>query len=600
MRFAHYIKPNARTETPTNLIFVDTETRPDEVVGKRERHVLWFGWALHIRRRDNGKVEWEHEEWKRFARARDFWDFVESVMRPKTKTYIFAHNWNFDGSILFTTTELERRHFKSIQYINEKPPFILRVQKAKATLALIDTMNYFTTSLADLGESIGIAKLTMPTQDKTKQEWDEYCQRDVAVLKRAMLTYMDFIRTEDLGDFRPTLASQSFNAFRHRFMKHKIFIHTDEDICALERAAYFGGRVECFRLGEYREPLYYLDVNSLYPSVMAAEQYPINLRRRGHFLSLKELDKLLTKQAVIARVQLDTDEPCYPIRYRGRLTFPVGQFETTLASPELKYALSKNHITKVSRFAVYDTGDIFGGFVTTLYQARRAYSGGGNPAFAYLCKILLNSLYGKFGQSGKRWENGGITSDPNGTEWFEQETPESPIRKFRVRAGLQQELVHVGESSESFPAIAAHVTAFGRLLLWKLILKAGRGNVYYTDTDSLVCTQAGFDNLQDEIDPVELGKLKIESVNTSMVIWGAKDYRLDDIEKHKGIRKTATQLSIDTWEQARFFSWDWHLSQEQEGFIYIEQIRKTLHRDYRKGIPTESGIVLPITLGGVE
>jgi len=61
--------------------------------------------------------------------------------------------------------------------------------------------------------------------------------------------WIEFCQSEDLGAFGYTIAGQSFNAFRHKFMKEDIYIHNSEKVLELERECYKGGRCEAFFIG---------------------------------------------------------------------------------------------------------------------------------------------------------------------------------------------------------------------------------------------------------------------------------------------------------------------------------------------------------------
>lgn len=599
MRSPHRLKTNAKSELPSTMIFVDTETRPEEEDDERQKHTLWFGKALFVRfQRARGK-EYRTDEWLTFDTPEEFWNWVDAKTRIGSKMYLFAHNWNFDGSILFTASQLRRLEYETIQYINENPPFMLRVKKGKKYLALIDSLNYFTMSLDSLGESIGIPKLKMPAYSEPREVWEPYCKRDVEVLAEAVLKFRAFVEAEDLGNFRPTLASQSMNAFRHRFYDGEIYIHDDERSNELEREAYYGGRVECFQLGKVRRKLYYLDVNSLYPSVMRNNMYPKKLVRVRRNITVEELGELLNDYALVAHVDIDTDEAIYPIRYDGRLTFPVGRYSTSLTSPEIAYGLARGHIVGVHRVGIYQQGDIFTNFVDTLYSQRLKYREAGNDAFSFLCKIMMNSLYGKFGQRGAVWneERDAEPNDP--TDWLWQEFAGGPVDKMRVRLGKVQRLSREAEAANSFPAIAAHVTAYGRILIWQHIQTAGMENCYYTDTDSLVVNAKGYQLLRPFIDDKAIGKLAVEQVATTATFHGPKDYQFGSVVKHKGIRATAEQLAPNKWRQDLFRSWDWHMSHADEGFVYIQKQNKTLHRVYKKGDVQDDGRITPYRLGTV-
>ncbi len=593
MRIAHWLRPNANTEVPSNMVFVDTETRPEQVNPLREKHTLWFGYACYVRFQKTAGKEYQSEEWLFFERAGEFWDWIQQRNRTGSKLYVFAHNWNFDGAILSAASNLRTRGYDTLQYINSKPPFILRVRQGKRYLALIDTLNYFGTSLANLGESIGIPKMPMPDFSDDIEVWKPYCRRDVEVIRDAVLQFRGFIQDEDLGCFRPTLASQAFNAFRHRFYEGGILIHNDVSTLKLERASYFGGRVECFQLGEVNQPLYYLDVNSLYPSMMAQHDYPKQLMKTARGISVAALKRHMKSYAVTAAVTVKTDEPLYPTREDGRLVFPVGEFQTTLSTPEIAYALKRGHIRKVGKVALYEQGALFRGFVEALYTARQAYAKADNPAFAYLCKIMLNAFYGKFGQRGRVWETLRDPEPDDPIEWLQQDHKGGPVVRYRIRMGKVQRLTRDEEARESFPAISAHVTAYARVYMWELMRKAGLEHVFYSDTDSLIVDAPGYANLEPHIDAKRLGALKLEKESDTATFHGPKDYTFGSERRTKGVRQDAEELQTGLYRQNMFHSWDWHMKVGDEGFIYIDTVTKQLKREYKKGNVDERGKVTP-------
>ncbi len=55
----------------------------------------------------------------------------------------------------------------------------------------------------------------------------------------------------------------------------KMLVHMKPEVIKLEIDSYRGGRNECFFIGEAHGEFYKLDVNSMYPYVMATHYYPI-------------------------------------------------------------------------------------------------------------------------------------------------------------------------------------------------------------------------------------------------------------------------------------------------------------------------------------
>lgn len=596
MRRGHWLKQNAHVELPQRMVFVDTESHITPIDAKHEKHTLWFGTAIYIRvRREKGK-EWAHEERFTFTTAQGFWRWLVSKSVERGKTHVYAHNWNYDAGILQLATLPREDGWESTRYINDKPPFIFTLRKGNTTLAFVDSLNYFSSSLKILGDSIGSPKLPMPCKDAPFNEWVEYNLQDTMVIRDAIMAFRAFVKENDLGNWQNTLAGQAFTAFRHRFMTSQILIHDDVKVCRLEREAYYGGRTEAFFLGTVEGPIYYLDVNSMYPYIMATRALPRMLRDSFGELTVHQLAHLLDDRSCIAEVEIQTDEPIYPIRYRGRLIFPVGTFVTSLCTPELRIALDRDHIKRVLFGASYYHDVIFDHYVDELYGKRKEYEAQGNPTFAFACKIMLNSLYGKFGQNGQVWDYVREARPDDPLVWIEQETLEDKPVKYRQRLGMIQQQKKEGESDNSFPGLSAHVTSYGRAMLWELFEIAGRENVLYTDTDSMMVTQAGYDRLQAHIDPGILGKLKVEAVVQDATIYGPKDYILDGKAKHKGVRATALKLAWNVWEHEVFRSWDWLLSRGKDGYVIVEHSTKTLYRQSRKGKTSTSGWVTPYSV----
>lgn len=595
-RVQHVLKPMFRTELPSNLIFVDTETKGVAIDPTTQKHTLWFGWACHVHFQKSKTGESQIEKWIRFDTAAGFWDWLESCLRSRTRTWLFAHNWNFDAAILCVGTIPLERGWVCQKYINNRPPVIISLRRDDRTLFLIDSLNYFPFKLEKLGQDIGIPKLPMPDPEASQSEWDTYAKQDVLVMKTAILKLRQFVKDNDLGSFKPTLAGQAFVAFRHKYMSVPILIHDRKRVSKLEREGYFGGRVECYKQGEVKGPLYLMDVNSLYPSVMAANDFPHVLVDDYKGGTEEKLTEALENHSLISTVTITTDTPIYPLYDGERLQFPIGEFVTTLTTPELSIALQRGDIMTVHYTAKYLQTNLFADYVQDLYSARLEFRAEKNEAFDLVAKLLLNALYGKFGQRLGKWEERPDIIAPDVMEWIEADELTGIIHKFRIRMGVVQQEMSRGEAYDSFPAISAHVTAFGRLALWKLITTAGRRNVYYCDTDSVVTNKRGFDRLESLVDPLRLGALKHEGTFQTGAFYAPKHYTLGKRVKIKGIRHNARHLGNNLYEQERFVSWDWLHGKGEDGYILIKTIRKQLSVKYRKGTVLASGRIVPLEL----
>jgi hypothetical protein len=478
----------------------------------------------------------------------------------------------------------------------ESPPVILSWRREKSTLQILDTLNWWRMPLKKIGEAINAPKLEMPGSDSTVAEWDTYCKQDVEIIRNALHEWWRFLADNDLGGFAPTLASQALRSYRHRYMPCKILIDDNAEALALARGALHGGRTEAFRIGKLGGPINCLDVNSMYPAVMASEWYPARLLDVMRSPDHDELAEWCAAYCVVARVDLKLKRPRFAHVHNGRLMFPVGRITECLTTPDLIDALEHGEIERIHSAAVYEREKLFSAFVTDMYAHRMRHAAAGNKAETWRFKILMNSLYGKFAQRGERWEVTGQASDGVIELWVEIDAQTGVVRYFRKLAGSLQERVRDGESHDSHPAIAAHVTAYGRALLWTLLEKAGNANVFYVDTDSLYCSDRGAAKLADRVDSAALGALKLEGRHEQMIIHGAKDYVLDGKVVCKGVRSSAVWVKPNEVVQEQWSTLTGLIRVADLSAPRTRTVTKTLRRVYEKGAVDASGTVSPLTL----
>lgn len=373
----------------------------------------------------------------------------------------------------------------------------------------------------------------------------------------------------------------------------KIYIHSNKQAIDLERESYKGGRVECFYLGDLNDETYYmLDVNSLYPFVMRNNLYPVKYKNIHRMFTPQTLAASLQHKAAVARVLIETDLPVYAVR-RGRCMFPVGRFWATLCTPELKYAFEHNHIKQVDVCVLYKQENIFRSYVDKFYALRMDFKSAGVDEYVELCKKMLNSLYGKFGQKGENWSKIGDCPNEPDREELVFNTGGRRVTKLRYLLGELFIMVGHGESFDSFPAIAAHVTAYARMYLWQLMQQAGYGNYLYCDTDSLIVNEAGLCKLDDLITPSKLGGLKIEQETRSVIIRGLKDYTFGSKNVIKGIRKNAVKIREGVFRQELWPSFRGLLRTPDPNTYTVGSTLKHLNREYTKGEVMPDGVVVP-------
>jgi len=510
--------------------------------------------------------------------------------------WIIARNIVFDFTVCKGWHYLKGEGYKLKFFHNNGVSVIVTVRKGPRSIVFLDSMNWFPETLAKTGERIGIPKIEIDFKTCTMSELSIYCKNDVLIEYENIRLFIRFLQGNNISRMCYTRASTAMAAYLLRHYHTTIYIHNNAEAINLERASYKGGRCECFYIGELNHETYYvLDVNSLYPFCMANNLYPTKYKKLYHKMGVSRCRDRLQDSSMVAKVQINTDEPVYAIK-TGRTIFPIGTFDAVLCTPELKYAMAHGHIKRVYDCVVYEQADIFSSYVTTMYALRQDFISADVYAYEQMVKYLMNSLYGKWGQKAENWEKIGDTpNEPDREELIFYTNPRKVMR-LRYLLGAVYELKSHSEAYNSFPAISSHVTAYGRMFLWYLMKLAGHGNYFYCDTDSLIVNKQGLRSLAGAIDETGLGKLKLEETLTRLNIWGLKDYETNSKTVIKGIRKNALLVSKNTYTQESWPTFRGLLKSKDINQYTVKHVTKHLTREYTKGTVETNGRVNPFVL----
>lgn len=601
-RLAHKLTKNKTKQTPRNRIYFDSESRVNPETLEHKPYLIV---ACFIDSR------YEKETWKEYLEGNlnQFWADAAGAGSKKEAVTIYAHNAGYDLMVTGGITVLVSLGFVVTSFFEKGTTFIMRFRRYKdngqvdKTINLVSSTNYFTSSLAALGPVFGLEKLDYDYDGGSIEEAITYCRRDVEILKTAVETFISFVQAENLGCLAMTTPGQAFNAFRHRFMKSEIYLHSNPAAWELERESYYGGRVECWQVGRFTSDsgFFGFDINSMYPYVMLKHAYPVKLLTVKKYISLEKIEKVLEAGfGICAEVAVKVEKPVFPVRVKGNLIFPVGEFRTFLTTPEIIYGLEQKLIKRVYKAAIYSMDKIFTDYVDYFYAKRLGAKKEGNKVYDMLYKLFLNSLYGKFGQKSDEWKRVGDAPGDKveSGEIYNADTGE--MTSYKIFGGsifYQQE---ESESFNSFCAVAAHVTAYARMLLLSYIEMAGPENVYYMDTDSLFVNAAGAARLEAAggIDPYRLGAMKLEKQDKEILINTPKDYRFAGVVKLKGIKKNAQKLNPGEYLNIQ---WPRLFGQVRAGkitgFSNVRRI-KVISGDYYKGWIKDNGQVIPFRITG--
>lgn len=440
--------------------------------------------------------------------------------------YVWSH-WGGKYDNRFVISELMRQNIEFEIILSGSHAIIVKAFMEKGfSIHFCDSARIMPDSVAKIGKTINLPKLDVDRSNigaLSFAETAEYCYRDCDIVLRG-LQEMKRCLSEAGADFAFTLASIATRWVRStdaldwaRFEPEK---HGGKDPMdeadEYSEPAYFGGRTECFRVGTFKQKLFYYDVRSSYPWSMTQllPTYPGKVEDKPQG-SARELLSVCGISEASVIVPESHYLPILPSYREQKLLFPVGRFRGRWTNLELLAALDRGVRVKIHSRLVFEETAFMKNFVDTFFGMRAEALQAGDAFKSYAYKILINSAYGKLIESVERSrlifgsqrvneaiKRGGEISSTNTIGLYEELTRQKgPFR-------------HV--------AAGAYVTARSRLLLWDRmdkIIRAG-GKVFYCDTDSIVTDM----ELPEE--PDTLGNLKLENVLTEFEAFAPKVYRM--------------------------------------------------------------------------
>lgn len=367
----------------------------------------------------------------------------------------------------------------------------------------------------ELGEkgSIPYEEVGLSNLSSMKTSLLEYMKQDIlllgGVMQKAQEIYWGLYNVDI--ESKLTLSSLALSIFRMRYYdvsNFPIYIPNKNEDTFIRRA-YYGGHTDTYK--PYGENLYYYDVNSLYPFVMKDFPMPGGDPVWHGNLDGKDLDSLFGFIEAYVVCPKTIKKPFLPYRdKKNTLLFPTGEFVGVYYSEELKYARRLGYtVLPISGYLFEEMESPFKHFVSSLFESRLVARKEGNEGLAYVYKILMNSLYGRFGINPKS-----TTTEICDLNRYKHLLK---ITDFIFGDMLSENNYIVAHHSNtdkgsdywnppknSAVQLSAAVTACARIHMYTYI---SREDCYYTDTDSVVLGQP----LPEEfISSTVLGKFKLE------------------------------------------------------------------------------------------
>lgn len=486
-RVWHYIKRNDTTRVPRSIIVLDTESRETRVRGGHEQKWrLGVAWFLKGRK---GRVAKERTDV--FDTPDALWEAVSDHCGQSGRTVLWAHNLGYDARISDTFRILPALGWSLVAHNIAPRGTWLVWKRDRANLTMVDSASVWPVTLATIGKWFGLAKTDLPAQDAPDAEWVARCQTDVLILRTAIMTYLDWLETADMGNWQLTGAGQSWSAYRHRFMTHQLLVHGDEDALAAERRAMWTGRCEAYWRGTigYQEVQEW-DLETAYARVAYDTSVPVKLvgpmPARYPWRDILDNPDL----ALLAEVTISTDVPTVPTMDDGRILWPVGTFDTTLWDCELQAAIEDGAEVTVHRAWLYHAKPALRDWAQWIMDGLHATADDVPLWRKAILKHWSRALVGRFAMRYSTWEPWGRMPELGAERrTLIDDIEGSTYDVMHVGADLWRESGTV-EWAQSMPAITGYVMAACRIRLWRIVQQMPSGSVLYIDTDSMLLTDS--------------------------------------------------------------------------------------------------------------
>lgn len=476
------------------------------------------------------------EEPEQFLYGNSIDAFMEWCANPKENYTLYFFNLKFDSAFImdylfrsgfefiedkklkrdntFTTLITDLGQFFTIDiYFNVKKSHVNKV-------TIIDAAKIFPNfSVERLAKGFGlpIRKLELDYHkyreighQLTSEEID-YIRNDTEIVARVLKVMFE------KGLTKMTIASDALNDFKQHFKCFRTYFPLlDENVDKEIRKSYKGGFT-------YVNPLHKeemcgagvtLDINSVYPSIMKNEKMPY-----GHpiiFEGKYEEDIIHPLFIQVITCSFDLKEGKIPnIQLKNNLHYAENEYITSsnnnletlaLTKPDYELFIENYNIYNVTYeggFKFFAKRGFFDSYIDYWTEQKIKAGKENNPAQRQIAKLMLNSLYGKFGlspQAGKKIP----VMDREGT------------LKFITKEKEKRESIYI--------PVASFITAYGRaktirtsqkIREWSLKHK-GFDAYVYSDTDSIkaLLTDEDLEQLKQEgiidLDDYELGYWALE------------------------------------------------------------------------------------------
>lgn len=460
-------------------------------------------------------------------------DFFKALQYKRENYVLYFHNLKFDGEYIFnyllnngyecikdkkdrkdktfTTLISDTGQFYSIEIF-----FEVGKNKKSNKVTIYDSLKILNFSVDKIAKAfdLPIRKLELDYtkyrevgHELTPEEID-YIRNDVEIMARAL----DFMFKERLT--KMTIGSDALSYYKDMNKNfNKYFPILPYEIDMDIRKSYKGGFTylnDCYKEKETGRGLV-LDVNSLYPSVMTGEYLPFG--EPIFFTGKYEEDVLYKLYIQTLTCSFELKEGKIPtIQIKNNLAFVPNEYvkssdgdlvTLTLTNVDLKLFFENYNVENIT----YHSGwkfkalkGLFTSYITYWTEKKINAKKEGNNVLYLISKLMLNSLYGKFGLN------------PNVGSKYPYLNEEGIVKYGNYPIEIRDSI---------YIPVASFITSYARNKTIRTsqaikdytIKNYGKDYYIYSDTDSIHLLEMSKEELSSfvEIDDYKLGAWKMES-----------------------------------------------------------------------------------------
>jgi hypothetical protein len=592
-RVWHYVKPNETTRLPRRHVFLDTEPYTSIVDGGHEQRWALAVACFRVARPDRKP----HEHWSTWDDPEIMWKEVSEWCGASGRTVLWTHNLGYDSRIAEMFTELPRQGWRLEAHNLTNHGTWLVWRRNRATLTMVDSASVFPTTLAQVGKTFGLGKRPLPGPGSGGVGLYSRCWQDVVILRQAVVSYLEWLESEDLGNWQLTGAGQSWAAFRHRFMDRRLLVHDDPEALAAERKAMWTGRCEAYWHGEINfQVVDEWDFSLAHARVARAVAVPV--RFLGPMPEGYDWMAALRSQstAILAEVVVTVGVPVVPTMDNGRIVWPVGTFTTTLWDVEISEALSVGASVTLVRGWLYHKAPALKKWADWVISNLESVVDSDGDWRYTVWKHWVRALPGRFAMTHRTWTEVATT-------------PEPAARTFQLwdaTTGKTTTAVHIGQTlwedagsvewANSMPMVTGYIQAVCRVWYWRLYREAPPNAVLYGDTDSVLTTDRHRVAMQAVADAHPEWGLRLKRVWQGFAVWGPRQIRTGQRLRVAGLKSSAERTGPAEYIYEAWETLEGALAKGHPGAVVVRDRRWTIKGTDHRRVGPALGWTEPVRL----